>query len=79
MSAPGPASGMLHTSGFAHYSLAWSPFHSNRLAIASSANYGLIGNGRLHLTTIIPGPGAQPDVRLEKLYATIAYLLAYNA
>ncbi|KAK0214808.1 WD40-repeat-containing domain protein [Armillaria fumosa] len=41
---------VLQTPGFAHYSLAWSPFHNTRLALASSANFGLVGNGRLHIT-----------------------------
>ena len=47
---------VLHTPGFAHYSIAWSPFHPNRLALASAANYGLIGNGRVHLVSLSPNP-----------------------
>ena len=35
--------------GFAGYSCAYSPFYPNRLAIASAANFGLVGNGRLHI------------------------------
>ena len=38
--------------GFAHYSLAWSPFLNNTLAVATSANYGLIGNGRLSILSV---------------------------
>ncbi|KZT41680.1 peroxin 7 [Sistotremastrum suecicum HHB10207 ss-3] len=45
----------VQTPGFAHYSLAWSPFHNSRLALASSANYGLVGNGRLHIVSLLPG------------------------
>lgn len=62
----------LHTPGFAHYALAWSPFHSNRLAVASAANYGLIGNGRLNLVSLAPGPtpAPLPEMNLEKQYAT---------
>ncbi|KNZ55465.1 hypothetical protein VP01_2670g6 [Puccinia sorghi] len=37
--------------GFAGYSCAYSPFYPNRLAIASAANFGLVGNGRLHILT----------------------------
>ncbi|PCH36332.1 WD40 repeat-like protein [Wolfiporia cocos MD-104 SS10] len=61
---------MLHTPGFAHYALAWSPFHNNRLALASAANYGLVGNGRLHLVSLGPGPGGQPALSLDKFYDT---------
>lgn len=60
---------VLHTPGFAHYNLAWSPFHSDRLAVASSANYGLVGNGRLHLASagMAPGlPGGQLTLNLDK-------------
>ena len=46
----------LHTPGFAHYGLAWSPFHDGRLAVASAANFGLVGNGRLHCASLGPGP-----------------------
>ncbi|EDR14584.1 uncharacterized protein LACBIDRAFT_187545 [Laccaria bicolor S238N-H82] len=56
---------VLHTPGFAHYALAWSPFHTTRLALASSANFGLVGNGRLHLVSANPGPGGLPSVSYE--------------
>lgn len=62
----GPNAPMLHTPGFAHYGLAWSPFHENRLAVASAANYGLVGNGRLHLTSLGPVPGGAPGLSLNK-------------
>jgi peroxin-7 len=45
----GGGPGALHTPGFAHYAAAWSPFHPGRLALASAANFGLVGNGRLHI------------------------------
>ncbi|TIA91460.1 hypothetical protein E3P99_01052 [Wallemia hederae] len=35
------------TAPLAGYSLAYSPFHKSRLAVACAANYGLVGNGRL--------------------------------
>ncbi|KAI0048122.1 WD40 repeat-like protein [Auriscalpium vulgare] len=63
-----PPPSVLHTPGFAHYNAAWSPFHPSRLAIASSANYGLVGNGRLHIAGVSPGPA--PAIALEKLYET---------
>ncbi|TFY81370.1 hypothetical protein EWM64_g2641 [Hericium alpestre] len=68
MSGPPPPA-VLHTPGFAHYNLAWSPFHTQRLAIASSANYGLVGNGRLHLASLA-GPSGIAGLNLDKFYET---------
>lgn len=62
--------GVLQTPGFAHYSLAWSPFHTTRIALASSANFGLVGNGRLHLVSVTPGPGGLPALSLDKQWVT---------
>jgi peroxin-7 len=59
---------VLQTPGFAHYSLAWSPFHTSRLALASAANFGLVGNGRLHLVSLTPGPGGLPSLGVDKQY-----------
>jgi len=50
----------LRTPPFAHYGVAWSPFHPQVFALASSANYGLIGNGRVHVARISPATGPQP-------------------
>ena len=61
-----PPPSVLHTPGFAHYGLAWSPFHNNRLALASAANYGLVGNGRLHIVSLGPGPG-MPGLGVDHL------------
>lgn len=65
---------VLQTPGFAHYSVAWSPFHPNRLAVASSANFGLVGNGRLHLVGVggAPAPGGPnvPSLTNDKYFAT---------
>lgn len=47
----------IRTPPFAHYGIAWSPFHPHVFALASAANYGLIGNGRVHIARAIPGPG----------------------
>ncbi|KAF8581541.1 WD40 repeat-like protein [Ramaria rubella] len=55
--------GSLHTPAFSHYSVAWSPFHNGRLALASAANYGLVGNGRLHVASLVP-----PTLQLDKTY-----------
>ncbi|KAH0836737.1 WD40 repeat-like protein [Lanmaoa asiatica] len=58
----------LQTPGFAHYSVAWSPFHNTRVALASAANFGLVGNGRLHLVSFVPGPGGASGIKLDKHY-----------
>jgi peroxin-7 len=43
------------TPGFAHHSLAFSPFFEDRIAVASGANFGLVGNGRVHVLSLTPG------------------------
>ena len=65
MTGPRPPPALLHTPGFAHYSLAWSPFHTTRLALASAANFGLVGNGRLHLVTVTQTPDASHTLKLD--------------
>ena len=73
-----PAPSTVHTPGFAHYSIAWSPFHANRLALASAANFGLIGNGRVHLISLTPqnppqpsAPGGSlPGLQIDKFFPT---------
>jgi len=61
---PRPPLGVLQTPGFAHYSLAWSPFIPSRFAVASSANYGLVGNGRLHIVSL------GQDLHLDRSFDT---------
>ena len=43
------------TAGFNGSAVAFSPFYDNKLAVASSANFGLVGNGRLHILGLAPG------------------------
>ncbi|RAL16745.1 putative peroxisome biosynthesis protein (Peroxine-7) [Aspergillus homomorphus CBS 101889] len=47
---------MLHfrTEGFNGCAVKYSPFFDNRLAVAASANYGLVGNGRLLILELTP-------------------------
>jgi len=59
------------TPGFAHYSLAWSPFLNNTLAVAASANYGLIGNGRLNLISHDPSLASGPILQRQYVAAPI--------
>ena len=41
---PDPSFGFV-MEDFSGYSLAWSPFVPNRLAVAASQYYGIVGNG----------------------------------
>lgn len=47
---------MLHfrTEGFNGCGVKYSPFFDNRLAVAASANFGLVGNGRLYILELTP-------------------------
>lgn len=49
------------TEGFANYSVKYSPFYPDRLAVASAQNFGLVGNGRLHLLQQNPQTGLRID------------------
>lgn len=66
MYPPQPPLARIRTPGFAGYGLAFSPFFPHRLAVASSANYGLVGNGRLHILTLTP----QSQLVVEKTFDT---------
>ncbi|KAG9054209.1 peroxisomal targeting signal 2 receptor [Serendipita sp. 407] len=61
----------IHTPAFAHHGVAWSPFFENKLAIASSANYGLIGNGRLQVASL-SGAYVQPKLvaNIDRIFET---------
>ncbi|KAI9218499.1 WD40-repeat-containing domain protein [Blastocladiella britannica] len=48
--------------GFQGYSARFSPFFESKLAVASAANYGIVGNGRLWILDLATQPGAAvPD------------------
>ncbi|MCJ1408849.1 peroxisomal targeting signal 2 receptor [Ptychographa xylographoides] len=42
------------TQGFNGYAVKYSPFFDSRLAVASAANFGLVGNGRLYILGLTP-------------------------
>lgn len=42
------------TKGYNGYGVQYSPFFDNKLAVATAANYGLVGNGRLFILDIEP-------------------------
>lgn len=66
MNPPSPPLARIRTPGFAGYGIAWSPFFDRRLAVASSANYGLVGNGRLHILSLEPNS----SLSVEKVFDT---------
>ena len=37
------------TKGFNGFAVKYSPFFDSRIAVASAANFGLVGNGRLYV------------------------------
>ena len=53
------------TPGFNPYAVKYSPYYDSRLAVAASANYGIVGNGRLSVL----GLGPQ-GIQLEKAFDT---------
>ncbi|CAO1631251.1 unnamed protein product [Parajaminaea phylloscopi] len=66
----GPVS-RIDTPGFAGHNVAWSPFFPDRLAVAGAANYGLVGNGRLHVIGTHATPASPvPQMSLMKAYDT---------
>ncbi|CDR38366.1 CYFA0S02e00804g1_1 [Cyberlindnera fabianii] len=50
------------TKGYNGYGVKYSPFYDNKLAVSASANYGLVGNGRLYILTIQPDGNITNDV-----------------
>lgn len=55
------------TEGFQGYSVKYSPFFDNRIAVAAAANFGLVGNGRLYVLELTP-----QGIRAVKWYAVHA-------
>ena len=46
---------VLFRTPFAGYSVRFSPFDESRLAVGTAQNYGIIGNGKLHVLQVIQG------------------------
>ncbi|KAF7803324.1 peroxisome biogenesis protein 7 [Senna tora] len=42
---------------FNGYSVKFSPFYENRVAVATAQNFGILGNGRVHVLDLSPNPG----------------------
>ncbi|KAK0552433.1 peroxisomal targeting signal 2 receptor [Tilletia horrida] len=60
----------IRTPGFAGYNVRWSPFFEHKLAVASAANYGLIGNGRVHVLHLGPGSTPEPGIQVANMFDT---------
>lgn len=56
------------TEGYNGCAVKYSPFFDNRLAVAGSANYGLVGNGRLYILELTPN-GIVPVKWLLSIHA----------
>lgn len=52
------------TQGYNGYSVKYSPFFDSRIAVAASANFGLVGNGRIYVLGLTPN-----GIVAEKWYA----------
>ncbi|AEO66868.1 uncharacterized protein THITE_2115356 [Thermothielavioides terrestris NRRL 8126] len=53
------------TPGFNPYAVKYSPYYDSRLAVAASAHYGIVGNGRLFVLGLGPG-----GIQLERAFET---------
>ena len=54
------------TQGFNGYAVKYSPYFDSRIAVATSANFGLVGNGRLYILGLTP-----QGVVAEKWYSRL--------
>jgi len=51
---------------FNGYSVKFSPFYESRLAVATAQNFGILGNGRIHVLELAPGaPGVTESVSYD--------------
>ncbi|TVY45946.1 Peroxisomal targeting signal 2 receptor [Lachnellula occidentalis] len=53
------------TQGYNGYAVKYSPFFDSRLCVAASANYGIVGNGRVYVLQLTP-----QGIRAEKQFNT---------
>lgn len=53
------------TPGYNPYAVKYSPYYDSRLAVAASANYGIVGNGRLFVLGLGPA-----GIQVEKAFDT---------
>lgn len=53
------------TQGYNGTAVKYSPFFDNKLAVSTSANYGLVGNGRLYILSIQPDGQITTDITFD--------------
>lgn len=53
------------TTGYNGYGVQYSPFFDSKLAVATAANYGLVGNGRLYILNIEPNGSITSPISWE--------------
>jgi peroxin-7 len=53
------------TQGFSGYCVAYSPFFDSKIACATAANFGLVGNGRLYVVDIGSDGNLRPQVHFD--------------
>ena len=63
------------TSAFNGYSVKYSPFESNKLAVATAQHFGIVGNGRQYILNVENGGGelAPEQQSIQKLNQFTAF------
>jgi peroxin-7 len=52
------------TQGYNPYAVKYSPYYDSRIAVAASANFGIVGNGRVFALAL-----TAQGIQVEKTYA----------
>lgn len=55
------------TRGYNPYAVKYSPYYDNRVAVASAANFGIVGNGRLFVLGLTAA-----GIQVEKEYVRLS-------
>lgn len=53
------------TQGYSGFGAKYSPFFDNKIAVAASSNYGVVGNGRLYILSILPSGQIVRDIAFD--------------
>lgn len=54
---------------FNGYAVKFSPYYESRLAVATAQNFGILGNGRLHVIDLLPPSSAPPAAPISEIAA----------